>query len=167
MDKFSKLKALVDLVGKIPSYFVFHYSENKNTTTWNWEFLLPSMIPRVIEEFPVIFFVYRTKNDKTGLRIHLKAASHSAIFFALVCEIKNTGAVLPTKDVASARHGSYSFEFCSLYAAQAWNSLSEKCPDRELRVFRELRVIAMAEHSNMESSYMLYCYILYIFILWS
>ena len=56
------------------------------------------MIPRVIEKFAVIVFVYRAKNDKTELRIYLKAAFHSAIFCAHVCEIKNTGAVLPTKD---------------------------------------------------------------------
>ena len=69
---FSKLKALVDLE-KFRA-IVFNIVKEKAITR-NSELLLPSMIPRAVEELPSIVFVYGARNDKLKLRIHLKATS--------------------------------------------------------------------------------------------
>ena len=92
---FSKLKALVDLE-KFRA-IIFNIVKEK-TITRNSELLLPSMIPRAVEEFPAIAFVYGARNNKLKLRIHLKATSQSAIFWACVCEMKDNDAVFPSKD---------------------------------------------------------------------
>ena len=57
-------------------------------------------------------FYSKCKNDPFPKSQIPEATSHSTNFCACVCELKDTDEVLPVKTARSARHGSYSFEFC-------------------------------------------------------
>ena len=60
--------------------------------------------------------------------VPVKATSHSAIFVRACMRSKIPMTFFPLKTARSARHGSYSIEFCSFHSAHAWKSLSENQP---------------------------------------